>query len=131
MGTCMIGNRMWGLALPVAFAIFGFAAPAIAAQFDGRWNMAVVTTNGHCGKIKVGLAISGSRIRSTRGSFALHRIHVDGFIADAAGQTRMTAVAGPRVARWSGRFTRSQGSGMWNGTGSSCVCSGVWSAVRS
>jgi len=82
----------------------------------------VTTTSGHCGKIKVGLAISRGRISSTSGSFALHRIRIDGLISGAGGQTRMTAVAGPRVAKGSGRFIRSQGQGKWSGTGPSGVC---------
>jgi hypothetical protein len=30
-----------------------------------------------------------------------------------------------------GRFTRTKGSGKWNGTGPSGVCSGYWVAARS
>ena len=107
------------------------ASPVSASPFDGSWNMLVTTTSGHCGKIKVGLAISHGRIAATSGSFALHRIRIDGLISNAGGQTRMTAVAGPRVARGSGRFMRSQGQGKWSGTGPSGVCSGVWTALRS
>ena len=126
----MIGNRICALALPAAFAILGFASPAIAAPFDGSWNMLVVTTNGHCGKIKVGLAISGGRISSTSGSFVFHPIRLAGHLS-GSGQARIKAVAGPRIANGTGRFNRSGGSGKWNGTGPSGVCSGVWSAVRS
>ena len=39
-------------------------------------------------------------------------------------------MAGPRQAVGTGRFTRVKGSGKWNGTGPSGVCSGVWTAVR-
>jgi hypothetical protein len=127
----MISNRMCAYALSAAFAILCLASPASASPFDGSWNMLVVTTSGHCGKIKVGLAVSHGRISSTSGSFALHRIRIDGLISGAGGQTRMIAVAGPRVAKGSGRFMRSQGSGKWSGTGPSGVCSGVWTAVRS
>jgi hypothetical protein len=92
--------------------------------------MAVVTTSGHCGHIKVGLAISGGRIHSTSGSFVFHPIRLAGLVS-SSGQTRMDAVAGPRIAHGTGRFNRSRGSGKWAGTGPSGVCSGVWSAVRS
>ena len=124
-------NRMYAYAFSAAFAIFCLAPPVSASPFDGSWNMLVTTTSGHCGKIKVGLAISRGRISSTSGSFALHRIRIDGLISGAGGQTRMTAVAGPRVAKGSGRFIRSQGQGKWSGTGPSGVCSGIWTAVRS
>jgi hypothetical protein len=81
MRTPMIGNRMRAFALSTAFAILCCASPATAAKFDGNWDMFVMTTSGHCGKIKVGLAISKGRISSTSGSFAMHRIHVAGLIS--------------------------------------------------
>ena len=70
-------NRMCAYAFS---AIFFLASPVGASPFDGSWNMLVTTTSGHCGKIKVGLAISRGRISSTSGSFALHRIRIDGLI---------------------------------------------------
>jgi hypothetical protein len=121
---------MRAFALSTAFAILCCASPATAAKFDGNWDMFVMTTSGHCGKIKVGLAISKGRISSTSGSFAMHRIHVAGLIS-GSGQTRMNAVAGPRIAKGTGRFTSSKARGKWNGTGPSGVCSGIWTAVRS
>ena len=58
----MIGNRIRGLAALAALATLLFAVPAtvvpaIAAPFDGAWKMSMVTTDGHCGVISVGLAI--------------------------------------------------------------------------
>ena len=91
--------------------------------------MFLITTNGHCGTIKVGLAISGGKISSTSGKFVMHRIKVAGLIS-GSGQTKLNGVAGPRQAVGTGRFMKSKGSGKWNGTGPSGVCSGVWSAVR-
>jgi len=130
MGTRMTGIRIRAFALLTAFAIISFAPSAIAAPFDGTWSMLVVTTNGHCGKIPVGLGISHGRIHSTRGSFVFHPIKLSGQVS-ASGQVRMKAVAGPRIANGTGRFNRSQGAGTWSGTGPSGVCSGVWSASRS
>ena len=130
MRTFMIGNRICAFALLAAFAIVCFAPPANAAQFDGSWNMFLVTTNGHCGTIKVGLAISGGKISSTSGKFVFHPIHIAGLVS-GSGQTRMNGVAGPRLAVGTGRFTKVKGVGKWNGTGPSGVCSGVWSAMRS
>ena len=126
----MIGNRICAFALLAAFAIVCFAPPANAAQFDGSWSMFLVTTSGHCGTIKVGLAISGGRISSTSGKFVMHKISLAGHIS-GSGATKINGVAGPRQAIGTGRFTKVKGVGKWNGTGPSGVCSGVWSAMRS
>jgi hypothetical protein len=91
--------------------------------------MVAETTDGHCGDIEIGLGIMRGRIRSTSGSFAAYPIQLGGRIS-TSGQARMIAVAGPRRARGSGRFTRFRGSGVWSGTGPSGLCSGVWNASR-
>jgi hypothetical protein len=125
----MIGNRICAFAVLAALAIFAFAAPVSAASYDGSWNMILQTTNGHCGKIKVGLAIQAGKIKSTSGKFVFHPIHIVGQIA-GGGQTKMNGVAGPRQAVGTGHFNRVKGVGKWNGTGPSGVCSGIWTAVR-
>jgi len=125
----MIGNRMSAFALSAAFAAICFAPPAIAAQFDGNWNMVAVTTSGHCGSIPIGLGISRGRVYSTSGRFARYPIELVGHVS-SSGQVRMNAVAGPRNAHGTGRFGRLQGSGTWAGTGPSGVCSGIWNAAR-
>lgn len=130
MRTSMIGNRMCGFALLTAFALICSAPPAIAAVFDGSWRMIAVTTSGHCGKIPIGLGISRGRIYSTSGKFVFRKIQLAGRVS-ASGQVRMNAVAGPRIAKGTGRFGRSQGSGKWTGTGPSGLCSGIWTATRS
>jgi hypothetical protein len=126
----MIGNRMCAFVLSTVFAIIAFAPPADAAQFDGAWNMALVTTSGHCGVIKIGMAVNHGRISATSGSFVMHKISLAGHIS-GSGATKINGVAGPRVAKGIGHFTRSKGTGKWNGTGPSGVCSGVWTAIRS
>jgi hypothetical protein len=127
----MIGKTICTIAfaLASAFAILCSAPSAIAAGFDGNWNMLVVTTNGHCGKIPVGLGIKAGHMYATGGSFVFHPIKLDGRVT-ASGQTRLVGVAGPRIARGNGRFSRTYGRGIWSGTGPSGVCSGVWSAWR-
>jgi hypothetical protein len=100
---------MRAFALSTAFAIICFAPPAIAAQFDGNWNMVAVTTSGHCGKIPIGLGINHGRIFSTGGRFARHQIQLVGRVS-ASGQVRMNAVAGPRIAQGTGRFDRFRGA---------------------
>jgi hypothetical protein len=121
---------MCAFALWTAFTIIGSAPPALAAQFDGNWSMVAVTTRGHCGKIPIGLGISHGRIYSTGGAFVSYPIQLGGRVS-ASGQVRMNAVAGPRIAHGTGRFSRFRGSGTWAGSGPSGLCSGVWSAIRS
>jgi hypothetical protein len=126
----MIGNRICALALSTAFAIICWLPPAIAAPFDGNWSMLAVTTSGHCGKIPIGLGISGGRIYSTKGSFVFRRIQLAGHVSPS-GHAQIAAVAGPRTGKGTGRFSRSRASGTWSGQGPSGLCSGVWSAIRS
>lgn len=131
----MIGNRLFAFAAAAAFA--GAAAlamlvspePALAAKFDGNWSMLVVTTQGHCGKIKVGMGISHGRIYSTSGKFAFHRIQLAGRVT-GSGQAKINAVAGRRKAQGIGRFNGAKASGKWTGTGPSGICSGIWTAGR-
>jgi hypothetical protein len=125
----MIGNRLRAFALSAAFAIISFAAPANAAPFDGAWKMVLVTTSGHCGVIKMGMAVKGGHISATSGKFVMHKISLAGRIS-GSGQTKLNGVAGPRQAIGTGRFTKVKGNGKWNGTGPSGVCSGYWVANR-
>ena len=125
----MIANRLCAFTLATAFAAFWSVPPATAANYDGNWNMLAVTTNGHCGVIKIGMGITRGRIYSTGGKFVMHRIQLAGRVS-GSGQALITAVAGPRIAKGTGRFNRSRATGKWSGTGPSGVCTGVWSAVR-
>ena len=104
MRTPMIGNRVCAFALWTAFTIIGSAPPALAAQFDGNWSMVAVITRGHCGKIPMGLGINRGRIYSTGGAFVSYPIQLGGRVS-ASGQVRMNAVAGPRIAHGTGRFS--------------------------
>ena len=125
----MISYRMSAVALSAAIATLCFAAPATAAKFDGNWNMVLVTTNGHCGVINMGMAVNGGHISATSGQFVRHKIALAGLIS-GSGAAKINGVAGPRQAVGTGRFTGVKGLGKWNGNGPSGVCSGVWTAVR-
>jgi hypothetical protein len=70
------------------------------------------------------------RGRERGGAFVSYPIQLGGRVS-ASGQVRMNAVAGPRIAHGTGRFSRFRGSGTWSGNGPSGLCSGVWSAIRS
>jgi hypothetical protein len=125
----MNGNRIRGLASAAALATLCIAVPAHAAPYDGAWKMSLVTTDGHCGVINVGLAINGGRIASTSGKFVMRPIHIAGLVS-CSGRAKMNGVAGPREAKGIGQFWKAKGKGSWNGTGPSGVCSGYWIAVR-
>jgi hypothetical protein len=122
----MIANRM---ALSAAVTLFSVAALAKPAPFDGAWNMVLVTTNGHCGVINIGMAVKSGNISATSGKFVMHKIALAGRIA-GSGATKINGVAGPRQAIGTGHFTTAKGKGKWNGTGPSGVCSGYWVANR-
>ena len=129
MRTAMTGNRISAAILAAAFATLTLAAPASAAPYDGSWNMMLVTTKGHCGKIRIGMAVRGGHISATSGRFVMHKIALGGRIG-GGGQTVINGVAGPRQAKGVGHFNRAKGTGKWNGTGPSGVCNGYWVANR-
>jgi hypothetical protein len=115
--------------VPSVLATVLLSTPVHAAKFDGKWSMIAETTKGHCGLISVGFAINRGRISNSTGAYALNPIKLSGRVA-ASGQTQLTAITGPRVARGTGRFSPTRGTGRWRGTGPSGVCTGVWTAVR-
>jgi hypothetical protein len=125
----MIANALRAVAVTAALTLVSFAALAKAPPYDGSWHMQLVTTSGHCGVINMGMAVAGGHISATSGKFVMHKIFLNGIIA-GSGATTINGVAGPRQAFGIGRFTRAKGSGKWNGTGPSGVCSGYWVAVR-
>ena len=125
----MTGNRICAFALATASALICSALPASAGKYDGSWNMTAVTTRGHCGTIPIGMGVSGGRIYGTGGSFAFYSIRLGGRVS-GSGSASIRAVAGPRVARGNGRFTRTSARGTWNGRGPSGLCSGYWTATR-
>ena len=43
--------------------------------------MVLVTTNGHCGVINIGMAVNGGHISATSGKFVMHKIALAGLIS--------------------------------------------------
>jgi hypothetical protein len=125
----MTGNRLCAAALAAVVTLVSFAALAKTAPYDGSWNMVLTTTNGHCGVIKMGMAVNGDHISATSGRFVMHKISLNGLIS-GSGATKINGVSGPRQAKGVGQFTKAKGTGKWNGTGPSGLCSGVWTAIR-
>ena len=77
--------------------------------------MVLTTTNGHCGVIKMGMAVNGGHISATSGRFVSHKISLAGLIS-GSGQTKINGVAGPRQAKGTGKFTKAKGGASASGT---------------
>ncbi|XSG82673.1 MAG: hypothetical protein ACPW61_02515 [Methyloligella sp. ZOD6] len=122
-------TRLSVFALAVASVALLAMPPAHASRFDGKWDMLLQTTNGHCGKIKIGVAVTGGEISATKGRFVFHKIHLGGHVGPA-GRVNIKGIAGPRTAWGTGRFGRSHAQGKWHGVGPSGKCKGVWIAER-
>jgi hypothetical protein len=102
-------------------------APAVARTlFDGQWSVLIVTNNGPCDRAyRYGLAIQDGEV-IYQGSAS---VNVAGRVAKN-GAVKVKVWAGQQGAAGSGRLSRTDGSGTWQGTGSMGSCSGVWTAER-
>jgi hypothetical protein len=95
------------------------AAPAIArTDYDGRWNVTVVTRTGSC---------------QPTTNYPL--VVADGKVSGAADLSGSVGPGGAVRASLGGAFANGQlsgnaGSGKWNGASAGMPCSGRWTAVR-
>jgi hypothetical protein len=103
--------------------------PALAAArtpFDGQWSVLIVTNSGPCDRAyRYGLAIRDGDV-IYQGSAS---VNVAGSVAKN-GLVKVRVWAGQQGASGSGKLSRTDGSGTWQGTGSMGSCSGVWTAER-
>ena len=99
------------------------ATPAVAATFDGVWNVRIASPNGACcpNGTSVSIGISNGQVESGSGSF-----EASGHVG-AAGTIRVILSNGLKRAFGFGRLTGTSGSGTWRGA----MCSGTWTAQRS
>jgi len=94
--------------------------------FDGQWSVLIVTNNGPCDRaFRYGLAIQNGDV-IYQGSAS---VNVAGRVA-RNGVVEVRVWSGRQGAAGSGRLSRTDGSGTWQGTGSMGSCSGVWTAER-
>ena len=105
-------------------------APAATATtrtpFDGQWSVLIVTNSGPCDRAyRYGLAIQNGDV-FYQGSAS---VNVAGKVAKN-GVVKVRVWAGQQGANGSGKLSRTDGSGTWEGTGSMGSCSGVWTAER-
>jgi hypothetical protein len=103
----------------------GWAKP-IQSSFDGRWSVVIITDAGSCGQsYRYGLVVSGGRISYDGGSGVM----VSGGV-DPRGRVSVSLRYGDAAAQGSGRLSRADGGGRWQGASSGARCSGHWLAER-
>jgi hypothetical protein len=97
------------------------AAPAMAAKFDGEWNVRIVSKNAACTNgASVSIGISNGRVASSNAA-----VTASGRVADA-GTISVTLTSGMKRAVGSGHLSGSSGSGTWR----AALCSGTWTAQK-
>ena len=118
----------------VSFAAgFILAATALAPEtaaartpFDGNWSVLIVTESGPCDRaFRYGLSIRDGLV-IYQGSAP---VNVAGRVA-RNGAVDVRVWAGSQGASGYGRLSRTDGGGVWRGTGSMGSCAGTWSAER-
>jgi hypothetical protein len=103
----------------------GSARPT-QSSFDGRWSVVIITDAGTCDRsYRYGLVVSRGRIRYEGDS----NVIISGGV-DPRGRLSVSLRYGQSAAQGSGRLSRSDGGGRWQGASSSSRCSGHWLAER-
>jgi hypothetical protein len=112
-------RRGLAVLLVLSATAMSFAAPAIArTDYDGRWNVTVITRTGSC---------------QPTTNYPL--VVADGKVSGAADLSGSVGPSGAVRASLGGAFANGQlsgnaGSGKWNGASAGAPCSGRWTAVR-
>jgi len=106
------------------------AAPGSARStqsgFDGRWSVVIITDAGTCDRsYRYGLVVSHGRIYYEGDS----SVTISGGV-DPRGRLSVSLRYGQSAAQGSGRLSRSDGEGRWQGASSGSRCSGHWLAER-
>jgi hypothetical protein len=116
------------LTAALAFAGTGAAGPAFASTpYDGHWSVEIVTRTGACEPtVRYGVEILNGTVVNSAGS---NQADVSGQVS-RRGVLRVSVRAGGAWADGSGRLGMYNGSGVWQGQGSSGACEGTWVAER-
>jgi hypothetical protein len=97
------------------------SAPAMAATFDGEWNVQIASKNAACTSgATVSIGISNGRVASSNAA-----VTATGRVAEA-GSISVTLTSGVKRAVGSGQLSGSSGSGTWR----AAMCSGTWTAQK-
>jgi hypothetical protein len=124
MAKILVGRFLATLAF--AAATFAPAPVAARANFDGNWNVLIVTNSGPCDRAyRFGLSIRNGDV-FYNGSTP---VNVDGRV-NSTGSVRVRVWTGSQGANGAGRLSRDYGGGQWRGTGLSGSCAGSWTAQR-
>jgi hypothetical protein len=103
----------------------GSARPT-QSSFDGRWSVVIITDAGACDRsYRYGLVVSRGRIYQEGDSSVI----ISGGV-DPRGRVSVSLRYGEAAAQGSGRLSRSDGGGRWQGASSGSSCSGRWMAER-
>ena len=104
-----------------AIVIAAFATPAVAATFDGEWNVQIASSNAACTSgTSVSIGINNGQVASTNAV-----VTASGRVAEA-GAIQVTLASGMKRAVGSGHLNGTSGSGTWR----AALCSGTWTAQR-
>jgi hypothetical protein len=102
------------------------SARSTQSSFDGRWSVVIITDAGTCDRsYRYGLVVSGGRIYQAGDSSVI----ISGGV-DPRGRVSVSLRYGQSAAQGSGRLSRSDGEGRWQGASSGSRCSGRWLAQR-
>ena len=102
------------------------SARSTQSSFDGRWSVVIITDAGACDRsYRYGLVVSRGRISYEGDSGVL----ISGGV-DPRGRVSVSLRYGQAAAQGSGRLSRSDGEGRWQGASSGSSCSGHWLAQR-
>src|SRR3954468_7300077 len=102
-----------------AIVIAALATPAVAATFDGEWNVQIASSNAACsGGTSVSIGINNGQVASPSAMVAASARWAD------SGAISVTWASGLKRAVGYGRLSGTSGSGTWR----AAVCSGTWTA---
>jgi len=110
------------VAVAAMLGLMAKPSDAKADNFDGVWSVLIATAQGNCGSYRAAVQISGGRVSSAEGDYA-----VSGTVS-RSGATAVTVIGNQGSATGSGRLHGTSGSGRWRS--SSGECSGAWTAGR-
>ena len=112
-----------------ALLLLAATAPGSAGStqsFDGRWSVVILTEAGACDpSYRYGLVVSRGRIYQQGDS----SVAISGGV-DPRGRVSVSLRYGDSAAQGSGRLSRSNGQGRWQGASSGSRCAGRWLAQR-
>jgi hypothetical protein len=95
------------------------AAPALAGNYDGLWNVKIVTKTGSCDPVQqYPMTVTNGKVSAA-----------DAAVTGSVGQQGAVKVS-IRGAYANGQLSGNAGSGKWNGASAGIPCSGRWEASR-